>query len=338
MACYHPIPARQDRAGDTPELWPPLGTENLELPCGKCLGCRQTHATQWARRCEHEAHQWRHNSFLTLTYDDAHLPEEGHLQPRHLQLFVKRLRKAVHQLLVRHPAAPHRRHTPRERTPPRDPRERVVSDPRASLRYFACGEYGEEGGRPHYHLLIFNADFGGPQIGSSHGEPLRTSDLISTCWSHPRTKEPYGFHTVATARPGAVAGYIAKYALKYQHRTAGGLTDQDGVWKPAPFLRMSLRPAIGKEWLEKHHTDLTRGYLVQNGHQQQIPRYYRKILQQWSELPLYRITGIRMTEADIENYIDQYTEENTTDKNTPERRHDAELIHEQAHKNKHHRL
>lgn len=250
----------------------------------------------------------------------------------------------------------------------------MVSDPRASLRYFACGEYGEETNRPHYHLLIFNADFNGPTVGSSHGKPLKTSEVISECWSHPRTRESYGMHTVATADVGAVAGYIAKYALKYYRHTAGGLADADGVWKPAPFLRMSLRPAIGKEWLEKFHNDLHRGFLIHNGHKQPIPRYYKNklrglgadttplhlrstiqqlltIAEQQGQLqsPLNTTPSAspreglaqqqqqqqwRHTYELLEYYQQQQQLNNIGDKHTPARRHDAELIHEQKYRNR----
>ena len=62
-----------------------------------------------------------HNAYITLTYNDDHLPANGSLQPRDLQLFWKRLRKA--------------------RTP--------------GIRYYACGEYGDQTARPHYHAIIF---------------------------------------------------------------------------------------------------------------------------------------------------------------------------------------
>lgn len=62
-----------------------------------------------------------HSSFVTLTYDDASLPEAGSLEPRDLQLWLKRFRQAY--------AIP--------------------------VRYFACGEYGDISWRPHYHLALF---------------------------------------------------------------------------------------------------------------------------------------------------------------------------------------
>lgn len=62
------------------------------------------------------------SSFVTLTYADEHLPEGGSLCPRDPQLFLKRLRKAIHPL---------------------------------KLRYYLVGEYGDRTFRPHYHLALF---------------------------------------------------------------------------------------------------------------------------------------------------------------------------------------
>ena len=86
----------------------------------------------WAVRCRHESLFWDHNVFVTLTYDDDHLPWHGSLVPEHLQLFVKRLRKALSGVQV----APGSVHRP--------------------IRFFGCGEYGSTSKRAHYHLLLFN--------------------------------------------------------------------------------------------------------------------------------------------------------------------------------------
>lgn len=66
--------------------------------------------------------QHQHAAFTTLTYSRDHLPVT--LQKRHVQLFLKRLRKNVD----------------------------------AKIRFFASGEYGEKNGRPHYHALLYGMD------------------------------------------------------------------------------------------------------------------------------------------------------------------------------------
>lgn len=238
MACYHPIPAYRTEDGAV-KLGPPLGRENLALPCGKCLGCRTARASMWAHRCTHEAALWDSNTFLTLTYDDDHLPQAGHLVPRDLQLFIKRLRKHAYGDgcgIDRSSCGP--------------------------IRYFACGEYGEQTGRPHYHVLLFNCGF---TDRYKVGEDLYASDVLRRLW-------PSGDNRFCAATP-ATASYIAQYNLK---KIGAWDCDSDGVVydRPPPFLRMSLRPAIGAGWLDKYSEDLSQGYLVEGGSRKPIPRYY----------------------------------------------------------------
>ena len=64
----------------------------LALPCGKCLPCRLNHAKEWAVRCVLESLDYESNYFLTLTYDDDHLPEDGRLHRSDVQKFLKRFR------------------------------------------------------------------------------------------------------------------------------------------------------------------------------------------------------------------------------------------------------
>ena len=137
MACYHPVPFQQltrerldkDNRPETirgdVKINPPINTETGYLPCGTCLGCKAARATSWAYRCMHEASLYDHNRFITLTYDDDHLPPNGWLNLRDVQLWMKRLRKAIP----------------------------------TKIRYFLTGEYGSNTGRPHYHALLFNCRF-----------------------------------------------------------------------------------------------------------------------------------------------------------------------------------
>lgn len=104
-----------------------------ELPCGRCLQCRIARARVWATRCVHESAFHEHNAFVTLTYNNDHLPEDKSIRKTELQLFFKRLRKQLDYF-----------HGERR------------------IKYFACGEYGQEKDehgipkeRPHYHAIIF---------------------------------------------------------------------------------------------------------------------------------------------------------------------------------------
>lgn len=92
-----------------------------EVPCGQCSACRLNKAREWSCRIMNETVYHKNSVFLTLTYNDDSLPENGSISKRELQLFLKRFRKSLPSL----------------------------------IRYFASGEYGDKSKRPHYHLIVF---------------------------------------------------------------------------------------------------------------------------------------------------------------------------------------
>ena len=110
MICTSPIKIKNKSTG-----------EEMTVPCGQCKACRLNFGREWALRICHEMLYHEKSCFLTLTYDDEHLPENGSLDKRDVQLFFKRLRKNTG----------------------------------LPLRYFCSGEYGDLFDRPHYHYVIF---------------------------------------------------------------------------------------------------------------------------------------------------------------------------------------
>ena len=97
----------------------------VNVPCGKCLACKKRRASHWSFRLNEEAKSSSSACFITLTYENAPISENGFrtLDKRDFQLFLKRLRKTC---------------------------------PTNKLKYYACGEYGTKTHRPHYHAIIFN--------------------------------------------------------------------------------------------------------------------------------------------------------------------------------------
>lgn len=157
MACYRPLRAYAPRSGRDAEgklrisFKPKIGYEPIWLPCGQCIGCRLERSRQWAMRCMHEAQMYDRNCFVTLTYDDEHLPKDGSLNKRDFQLFMKRLRKRYG----------------------------------AGIRYYQCGEYGELLGRPHHHAILFNFDFDDKVLWSVRdGVRLYRSASLEELWPH----------------------------------------------------------------------------------------------------------------------------------------------------------
>ena len=114
MQCVHPIWIKNPKY--------PHGPSQILVPCGRCLPCRILKNKEWTVRLMCELEYWKSAVFLTLTYDDEHLPASRSLVRRDLQLFFKRLRKSLDG---------------------------------KKIKYFACGEYGERFERPHYHAIVY---------------------------------------------------------------------------------------------------------------------------------------------------------------------------------------
>lgn len=236
----------------------------LDLPCGQCIGCRLERSRQWAVRCMHEASLHDANAFITLTYREECLPPGGSLNYRDFQLFMKRLR---------------------ERTG-------------VKMSYYCGGEYGEKLFRPHFHACLFGFDFADKQYlsRSSDGSKLYTSAVLEEVWSH-------GMCAVGDVS-FASAAYIARYCVS---KVNGQMADahytrvsEDGeiIRLASEFNHMSLKPAVGKRWLEKFRTDVyPRDYVIVNGVKTKPPKYYDRLFEKEDPVALDEIRAIRELDA-----------------------------------------
>lgn len=145
----------------------------IQINCGQCLGCRLMRASDWQARLMHEAQLHDLNCFVTLTYDDVHLPPGGSLRYSDVQGFLRKLR------LARRPGR---------------------------VRFYCVGEYGPTTGRAHYHLCIFGTDFlDRVYAGRSSAKPYYKSAELEELWGR-------GFCTVQPLNP-KTAGYAARYVV-----------------------------------------------------------------------------------------------------------------------------
>jgi len=272
MPCYTPITAyvamgKNDNGKKIivfkrPELY----MEQINLPCGQCIGCKLRRSITWAARCMHEMQLHDNNCFITLTYDEEQLPNDHSLSKHHFQKFLKRLRHDIQPL---------------------------------KIRYFMAGEYGDSSWRPHYHAIIFNYDFPDKiRIQSKEVDnPYFISSQLSKLWT-------YGYHIIAQANFDTAA-YVARYCTKkitgekseahYQreildwNEVTGEVNYYKQVNLEPEYATMSRRPAIGKEWFKKYKSDCyPSDYLVHEGRKLPIPQYYDKLLESEDE-HLYRI-------------------------------------------------
>lgn len=257
MPCYHPMDAWQTDARHPSgkrvisfSYNPKFDFPKIKLPCGQCVGCRLERSRQWAMRCTHEAQLYKNNCFITLTYDNDHLPDDGSLHVDHYQDFMKRFR--FHYSGI----------------------EPVVdSDGKTTypIRFFHCGEYGETFGRPHYHACIFNFDFDDRVLYKiTNGVRLYKSQKLSDLWGK-------GFVTVGDVTFQSAA-YVARYIMK---KITGDAADDHymdpvtGVFKKPEYTTMSRRPGIGKGWFDKYTSDVyPSDFVVLNGKKMRPPKYY----------------------------------------------------------------
>ncbi len=180
MACFSPLIGYKARTpgkngGFALVFDPELSNgQEMSVPCGQCIGCRLDYSRMWAMRCVHESSLYEENCFITLTYDDDHLPCDGSLVPDHFTDFMKRLRGRCDG---------------------------------ETVRYFMCGEYGDNFDRPHYHALLFGLDFPDKYFWKSEdGYDLFRSDWLEERWSHGMCM--IGACTYETA------AYVARYIVK----------------------------------------------------------------------------------------------------------------------------
>lgn len=268
MACYHPLQAFQ--AADGSVVFAERGdiVRSLLLPCGQCVGCRLERSRQWAMRCMHEASLYRENCFITLTYDDAHVPKHGSLDYGDFQRFMKRLRK---------------------RCAPVRP------------RFYMCGEYGEDFGRPHFHAVVFGWNFPDRKVWRKGGSGFKAfrSDMLESLW-------PFGFSSIGEVTFESAA-YVARYCMKKVTGDGAGLhyltdhvdPDTGEVFSKVPeFNHMSLKPGIGAGWLEKWESDVyPQDYVIVRGKKMKPPKYYDRRYSERAPLDFEAVQFARELEA-----------------------------------------
>lgn len=237
---------------------------------------------QWAMRCIHEAKMHEHNCFITLTYNDEHLPDQGNLEYEPFQKFMKRLRKRFTGI---------------------------------KIRFFMCGEYGEKQERPHYHACLFGVDFPDKKVfkKTSAGSILYTSETLNKLWQDGKG-ESLGFATIGDVSFESAA-YVARYMMKKNYGKSSKLDyqviDQETgqtEYLNREFIQMSRRPGIGSTWFEKWKDDVfPADHVIMNGREVKPPRYYTQQLKKRNPKQHEEVSSVR--EQNAYKYKKDSTEE-----------------------------
>lgn len=249
----------------------------VQVPCGKCLECRLNQTRVWANRCVLEAKQWKHNYFVTLTYNDDSLPtnEDGIPTIRYedIQKFLRKLRYYIGH--------------------------------KAKIRYLVGCEYGSKEntppiGRPHAHFILFNCPLGDltqdfkeaydvvyDEDGNAkscrfkhHQKPndefgLSYSKLIHKAWDYKGNISVGEFSYDCAA-------YIAQYCTK---KINPKNEEAYRVWNVLKeVVHCSTRPGIGADYFKDHPDDevYANDHIIVAGrgsaHVAAIPRYFDKLI------------------------------------------------------------
>lgn len=229
----------------------------IKVPCGKCYHCLITKVNEWVTRMQAQTMYSNYAYFVTLTYDSKNygtkffesLDPVKHninekkkyqfaplvLRKKHLQDYFKRLRKNTGQ----------------------------------KFQYFACGEYGRNYGRPHYHFILWSDNPISKEemqyswsIEHEDGTRVKIGDI------------DYCDLALDAINPDHSYKYVCKYLQKRdfdfdklptkKYHYANFIKNYRGfMWQPiqtfndykksySPFFLCSKRPAIGFEYYEKN--------------------------------------------------------------------------------------
>ncbi len=245
MACYYPLDGWRSRTVNASgkrsivfELKYGFLDMPVTVPCGRCVGCKLEKSRQWAMRCMHEASLYEENCFVSLTYDEEHLPPGGSLDKSAFQKFMKRLRKKYDS---------------------------------QRIRFYHAGEYGDTFGRPHYHCILFGFDFSDKVgVGVRNGFPVWRSASLEALWS-------FGISEIGSVTFESAA-YVARYITKKitgdkADEYYGGRQPEYATMSRGGRGKGS--GGIGKEWFEKFKCEVyAADSVIVRGKEVKPPRFY----------------------------------------------------------------
>lgn len=301
MTCFHPetiwvknnLPIdyqekTEKQQHQIKKVWfkPYPNTYEIEIPCGRCLGCRLDHADMWATRISMEAKGWQKNCFVTLTYNNNNLPKNKTLVKKDIQDFLKRLR-----------------YYEKGYEPWENPKNSKKENP---IRYFACGEYGPKEGRPHYHMALFNYMPNDLKLykQNHNGDNLYMSQDLQKIWGK-------GFVIIGMLSPES-ASYIARYVqkkagiapktriYKYNDKNQTKTIRKRKTEREQEFIIMSTGVGLGRKYWEENKEFIKKYQYISikiknKVKQKSIPRYFKKlwIKEDWKDYEFKKYENIK---------------------------------------------
>lgn len=231
----------------------PIFIGNQIVPCGHCLNCRKSRINSWSTRLKLEYETYNRRAlFITLTYSPEFLPSPT-LRKKDLQDFFKRLRYRTNILGYK------------------------------DIVYFACGEYGGQNKRPHFHIVLFGLPFFDGVV-----------KLLYEAW------QKKGFVDCKIASPKHF-GYCAKYCVKTLNHCVDGVPE---------FVVMSRKQAIGSRYVDANLSDLMlSNFRIKFGRNEcYVPRdLLRKKYKKQLESVRYKVVNFFLPDDyNLDNFVRDY--------------------------------
>lgn len=180
----------------------------ISYSCKQCMPCRINKRQEWTGKILLEsAYERFGSSFVTLTYNEEHAPEDGSLRPDDLRTFLKNLR---------------------ERTGV------------GAFRYFAAAEYGDKSWRPHFHLALFGVPFTYQDAIARAWSVQQGQDRQFRFKYRGKYRYLKGWVKIdqlTRERAGYIAGYCTKKLTNAKDPSLNG--------RHPEFFRVSRRPPLG---------------------------------------------------------------------------------------------
>lgn len=213
----------------------------IPIPCGQCVSCRLAYAKNWAVRCVLESLQYENNYFITLTYDEEHLPitEKSYIDEETGEyydgIYSASLDKSVLQKFMKDLRRYYEYHFGFK-----------------GIRFFACGEYGPKSMRPHYHLILFNCPIPDLkyEVSNSMGNKYYSSEIFNSVW------HKQGFVTIGECNYNTCS-YVARYMLKKQ-KGKEATKNYGRLGLEPPFTLCSRDPGIARDYYDKNSDTIYR--------------------------------------------------------------------------------
>ena len=242
------------------------------IPCKRCQGCIMDRGKSWANRMEMELPYHENAWFLTLTYDNDHVPksydqelgvnkETGEIEIENLTLnfkdlegFWKRLRRWTEY---------------HERAIMIEYKGKMKND----LMYYAGGEYGGKTHRPHYHAIVYGLNIQKDELieyKKERGKQYYYCEWLNKIWGN-------GYIVIGAAEWESMA-YTARYCTKKAYGSDAKKYYESLAVVPEDS-RQSKTPAIGWRYYEEHKDEIYDKDSIQlkNGKRCKPPTYFDKL-------------------------------------------------------------